>query len=296
MIEDKSWGWRVFKVANYVVLSIVGLICLFPLIHFLAVSFSDRAASVGGLVTLWPIRFTTASYELVLEAPLFYRSLFVSAQRIVFGVSLQMAVTILTAYPLSRAARRFKGRNFLMWLLLVGLFTDWGIIPWWLVIRSLGLMNTIWALVIPPAMAPYSVILMMNFFREIPQELDDAARIDGASHWRRLFQIYIPLSIPAIATLTLFSIVFHWNSWFDGMVLIYDVNKQPLQTFLRSVVIGLDTSYLAMPQRMQAEFLLFSERSIRAASVFLAIVPVLVIYPFLQRYFVTGIKLGSIKG
>ena len=296
MIEDKSWGWRMFKVANYIVLSIVGLICLLPLIHFLAVSFSDRAASVGGLVTLWPIRFTTASYELVLEAPLFYRSRFVSAQRIVFGVSLQMAVTILTAYPLSRAARRFKGRNFLMWLLLVGLLTDWGIIPWWLVIRSLGLMNTIWALVIPPAMAPYSVILMMNFFREIPQELDDAARIDGASHWRRLFQIYIPLSIPAIATLTLFSIVFHWNSWFDGMVLIYDVNKQPLQTFLRSVVIGLDTSYLAMPQRMQAEFLLFSERSIRAASVFLAIVPVLVIYPFLQRYFVTGIKLGSVKG
>lgn len=296
MIEDKSWGWRVFKVANYVVLSIMGLICLFPLIHFLAVSFSDRAASVGGLVTLWPIRFTTASYELVLKAPLFYQSLIVSVQRVVFGVSLQMAVTILTAYPLSRAARRFKGRNFLMWLLLVGLLTDWGIIPWWLVIRSLGLMNTIWALVIPPAMAPYSVILMMNFFREIPQELDDAARIDGASHWRRLFQIYIPLSIPAIATLTLFSIVFHWNSWFDGMVLIYDVNKQPLQTFLRSVVIGLDTSYLAMPQRMQAEFLLFSERSIRAASVFLAIVPVLLIYPFLQRYFVTGIKLGSIKG
>jgi putative aldouronate transport system permease protein len=296
MIEDKSWGWRVFKVVNYVVLSIVGLICLFPLIHFLAVSFSDRAASVGGLVTLWPIRFTTASYELVLKAPLFYQSLIVSAQRIVFGVSLQMAVTILTAYPLSRAARRFKGRDVFMWLLLVGLLTDWGIIPWWLVIRSLGLMNTIWALVIPPAMAPYNVILMMNFFREIPQELDDAARIDGASHWRRLFQIYIPLSIPAIATLTLFSIVFHWNSWFDGMVLIYDVNKQPLQTFLRSVVIGLDTSYLAMPQRMQAEFLLFSERSIRAASVFLAIVPVLVLYPFLQRYFVTGIKLGSIKG
>ena len=296
MVEDKSWGWRVFKVVNYVVLSIVGLICLFPLIHFLAVSFSDRAASVGGLVTLWPIRFTTASYELVLKAPLFYRSLTVSALRVVFGVFLQMAVTVLTAYPLSRAAKSFKGRNVFMWLLLVGLFTDWGIIPWWLVIRSLGLMNTIWALVIPPAMAPYSVILMMNFFREIPQELDDAARIDGASHWRRLFQIYIPLSIPAIATLTLFSIVFHWNSWFDGMVLIYDVNKQPLQTFLRSVVIGLDTSYLAMPQRMQEEFLLFSERSIRAASVFLAIVPVLVLYPFLQRYFVTGIKLGSIKG
>jgi len=295
MIEDKSWGWRVFKVFNYVALSLVGLICTIPLIHFLAVSFSDRAASVGGLVTLWPIRFTTASYDLVLKAPLFYQSLIVSAQRIVFGVSLQMAVTILTAYPLSRSARRFKGRNFMMWLLLVGLFTDWGIIPWWLVIRNLGLMNTIGALVIPPAMSPLNVILMMNFFRDIPQELDDAARIDGASHWKRLLQIYVPLSIPAIVTLTLFSVVFHWNSWFDGMVLIYDVNKLPLQTFLRAVVIGLDTSNLAL-QPATAQFLLYSERSIRAASIFLSIVPVLILYPFLQRYFVTGIRLGSIKG
>jgi putative aldouronate transport system permease protein len=295
MIEDKSWGWRLFKVFNYLVLSLVGMICLFPLFHFLAVSFSDRAATVGGLVVLWPIRFTTASYELVLHAPLFYQSLFISVQRIVFGVSLQMMVTVLMAYPLSKTAKRFKGRNVFMWLLLIGLFTDWGIIPWWLVIRSLGLMNTIWALIIPPALLPYNVILMMNFFREIPDELDDAARIDGASHWKRLFQIYIPLSIPSIATLTLFSAVFHWNSWFDGMVLIYDVNKLPLQTFLRSVVIGLDTSNLAL-QAGSSQFLLYSDRSIRAASIFLSIVPVLILYPFLQRYFVTGIKLGSIKG
>jgi putative aldouronate transport system permease protein len=295
MIEDKSWGWRVFKVLNYFVLSFVGLICILPLVHFLAVSFSDRAATVGGLVTLWPIRFTTASYSLVLQAPLFYRSLVVSAQRILFGVSLQMVVTILMAYPLSKTAKRFKGRNVFMWLLLIGLFTDWGIIPWWLVIRSLGLMNSIWALIIPPALLPYNVILMMNFFREIPQELDDAARIDGASHWKRLFQIYVPLSIPAIATLTLFSVVFHWNAWFDGMVLIYDVNKLPLQTFLRSVVIGLDTSNLAL-QAGSGQFLLYSDRSIRAASIFLSIIPVLVLYPFLQRYFVTGIRLGSIKG
>ena len=295
MIEDRSWSWRVLKIVNYIVLSLIGLICILPLIHFLAVSFSDRAASVGGLVTLWPIRFTTASYAVVLEAPLFYRSLFISAQRIIFGVSLQMAITILTAYPLSKTARRFKGRNIFMWLLLVGLFTDWGIIPWWLVIRNLGLMNKIWALVIPPAMSPYNVILMMNFFREIPAELDDAARIDGASHWRRLFNIYIPLSLPAIATLTLFSVVFHWNSWFDGMVLIYDVNKLPLQTFLRSVVIGLDTSNLAL-QAGSSQFLLYSDRSIRAASIFLSIVPVLILYPLLQGYFVTGIKLGSVKG
>jgi putative aldouronate transport system permease protein len=296
MIEDKSWGWRVFQVLNYLLLSIVGLLCILPLAHFLAVSLSDRAATVGALVVLTPVRFTTASYELVLKAPVFFRSLVVTAQRIGVGVFLQMAVVILMAYPLSKTGKSFRGRNIFMWLLLIGLFTDWGIIPWWLVIKNLGLMNSVWALIIPPALAPMSVILMMNFFREIPQELDDAARIDGASHWDRLLRIYIPLSLPAIATLTLFAIVFHWNSWFDGMVLIYDIDKQPLQTFLRSVVIGLDTSYLATPQRQQEEFLLVSERSVRAASVFLSIVPVLLVYPFLQQYFVSGMKLGSVKG
>jgi putative aldouronate transport system permease protein len=169
MVEEKSLGYQVFKGFIYAFLSILGFLCIFPLFHFLAVSFSDRATSVGGLVTLWPIRFTTASYELVLKAPLFYQSLFISAQRVLFGVTLQMIITILTAYPLSRVTKRFVGRNFFMWLLLIGLFTDWGIIPWWLVIRSLGLMNKIWALVIPPAMSPYNVILMMTFFREIPE-------------------------------------------------------------------------------------------------------------------------------
>jgi ABC-type glycerol-3-phosphate transport system permease component len=132
----------------------------------------------------------------------------------------------------------------------------------------------------------------MNFFRDIPPELDDAASVDGASHWVKLFQIYLPLSVPALATLTLFSIVFHWNSWFDGMVLINDVTMQPLQTFLRTIVVALDVTNLTIdPTSAQ----LYSDRAIRAASIFLSIVPVLLIYPVLQRYFVTGIRLGSVK-
>jgi len=133
---------------------------------------------------------------------------------------------------------------------------------------------------------------LMNFFREIPTDLDDAASVDGASHWVKLFQIYIPLSVPALATLTLFAVVFHWNSWFDGMVLINDISKQPLQTFLRTIVIGLDASNLSIDPASAA---MYSDRAIRAASIFLSIVPVLLIYPFLQRYFVTGIRLGSVK-
>jgi len=292
MVEDKSLGWRTFKVFNYLLLAAVALLCIVPLWHFLAVSFSDRAAATGGLVTLWPVRFTTASYQQVLNTGLFFTTFFNSVVRVVLGTALQMVITIFTAYPLARASKKFKGRNIFMWLLLIGLFTDWGLIPWWLVVRQLGLYNNMGGLVIPPAMAPWSVIILMNFFREIPSDLDDAASVDGASHWVKLFQIYIPLSVPALATLTLFAVVFHWNSWFDGMVLINDISKQPLQTFLRTIVIGLDASNLSIDPASAA---MYSDRAIRAASIFLSIVPVLLIYPFLQRYFVTGIRLGSVK-
>ncbi len=292
MVEDKSLSWRTFKLFNYLLLAVVALMCVVPLWHFLAVSFSDRAAATGGLVTLWPVRFTTASYQQVLNTGLFFATFFNSVVRVVLGTALQMVITILTAYPLARASKKFKGRNVFMWLLLIGLFTDWGLIPWWLVVRQLGLYNNMWGLVIPPAMAPWSVIILMNFFRQIPADLDDAASVDGASHWVKLFQIYLPLSVPALATLTLFAVVFHWNSWFDGMVLINDISKQPLQTFLRTIVIGLDASNLSIDPASAA---MYSDRAIRAASIFLSIVPVLLIYPLLQRYFVTGIKLGSVK-
>ncbi len=292
MVEDKSFSWRTFKFFNYLCLTVLALLCVVPLWHFLAVSFSDRAAALGGFVTLWPIRFTAASYAQVLHTGLFFQTFFVSLERVVLGTSLQMAVTILTAYPLAKAAKKFKGRDFFMWLLLIGMFTNWGLIPWWLVVRNLGLYNTIWALVIPYGLAPWNVIILMNFFRDIPSELDDAASVDGASHWVKLFQIYLPLSVPALATLTLFSIVFHWNSWFDGMVLINDVTAQPLQTFLRTIVVALDVTNLTIdPTSAQ----LYSDRAIRAASIFLSIVPVLLIYPILQRYFVSGIRLGSVK-
>ena len=292
MIEDKTLSWRTFKVFNYVTLTIIGLLCIVPLFHFLAVSFSDRSAAMGGFVTFLPIRFTTGSYQQVLHTGLFFRTFFVSLERVVLGTGLQMLVTILTAYPLAKAARKFKGRDIFMWLLLIGMFTNWGLIPWWLVVRNLGLYNTIWALVIPYGLAPWNVIILMNFFRDIPSDLDDAASVDGASHWVKLFQIYLPLSIPALATLTLFSIVFHWNSWFDGMVLIRDVANQPLQTFLRTIVVALDVTNLSIDP---ASAQLYSDRAIRAAGIFLSIVPVLLIYPILQRYFVTGIRLGSVK-
>src|SRR5260221_6637732 len=171
MVEDKSLGWRMFKLFNYLLLAAVGLDCIVPLLHFLAVSFSDRSAAMGGLVTLWPVRFTTASYQQVLNTGLFFQTFFNSVVRVVLGTVLQMAITILTAYPLARAARKFKGRNIFMWLLLIGLFTDWGLIPWWLGVRQLGLYNSLCVLEFPPARVPFSVLFIINFFRTFPYHL-----------------------------------------------------------------------------------------------------------------------------
>ena len=169
---------------------------------------------------------------------------------------------------------------------------DGGLIPSFLVVRSLGLLNTLGALVLPNAVPIFSVILMMNFFRDVPKELEESALIDGASHWKVLWYIYIPMSLPAIATLTLFASVNHWNAWFDGLIYMTDTANYPMQTFLRSVVVELDLTKVGInPQDLQR----LSDRAIRGAQIVVATVPILIVYPFLQRYFIAGIKLGAVK-
>jgi len=293
MIEETGWGSRLANIFIHFFLALFGLLCLAPILHILAVSFSNRAASAGGFVTFWPVGFTTANYEEILEAPVVYRAFVVSVQRTALGTTLNMLMTILTAYPLSKTARQFKGRDVFMWMVLFAMLFSGGLIPWFLVIRKLKMLNTLWALILPGAIPIWNVILMMNFFRGVPKELEEAAIMDGASHWRILYNVYLPLSVPALATLTLFSAVGHWNAWFDGMILITDNSKYPMQTFLRTVVIDLNLQLLGLDEKDIYEL---SNRSARAATIFLSTVPILILYPFLQRYFIAGIKLGAIKG
>lgn len=293
MVQERTLGTRLGTLLNYLGLGTFALLCVLPMLHILAVSFSDRAASAGGFVALWPIGFNTVSYQKVFGGGAFLNSMGVSVLRTVGGTALMMALTILTAYPLSRSGRELRGRDLFLWVLIFAMLFNGGIIPLFLVVRNLGLLNTIWSLILPAALPIFNIIMMMNFFRDIPQELDDAAVIDGASHWQRLWRIYLPLSLPGIATLTLFCAVFHWNSWFDGMIYMTRGENYPLQTFLRSVVIQLDvTSVIRDP----SDFSQFSDRSVRAAQIFVTTLPILLVYPFLQRYFISGIKLGSIKG
>ena len=292
MIRDKSTFSRLFDGFNYVFLTVFALLCLAPMVHIFAVSLSGRAPATGGFVAFWPIDFTLENYQEVMGSRTFLRSFIISVVRVLTGTTLNMVLIILTAYPLSKTPRVFKGRTIFIWFFVFAMLFDGGLIPSFLVVRSLGLLNTLGSLILPNAVPIFSVILMMNFFRDVPKELEESALIDGASHWKVLWYIYIPLSLPAIATLTLFAAVNHWNAWFDGLIYMTDNANYPMQTFLRTVVVELDLTNVGIdPRDLQR----LSDRAIRGAQIIVATVPILVVYPFLQRYFISGIKLGAVK-
>jgi putative aldouronate transport system permease protein len=279
---------------NLLVLALLAVTCIFPILHTLALSLSSATAASSGRVTIWPVEFTLQSYQFVLENPAFGRSFLISLLRVLAGVPVNMILTILVAYPLSRSKYEFRARDFFAWFFLVTVLFSGGLIPWYMVIRQTGLIDNFWALIIPGALPVFNVILLANAFRNIPKELEEAAAMDGAGHWTILFKILLPMSLPVLATVTLFVAVAHWNAWFDGLILMNNPDKYPLQSYLQTVIVNPDPRMLS--ERDLALLQLISNRTTRAAQIFIAMIPILVVYPFLQRYFTTGIKLGSVKG
>ena len=292
MIRDSNWFSRLFDGFNYVFLIFFAVLCLAPMVHIFAVSLSGRAPATAGFVSFWPIDFTLENYQEVMGSRTFFRSFVISVVRVLTGTSLNMVLIILTAYPLSKSARAFRGRTIFIWFFVFAMLFNGGLIPLFLVVRNLGLLNTLGSLILPGALPIFSMILMMNFFRSVPKELEESAFIDGASHWRVLWHIYIPLSLPAIATLTLLAAVNHWNAWFDGLIYMTDTANYPMQTYLRTIVVELDLTNVGIdPRDLQR----LSDRAIRGAQIVVATVPILIVYPFLQRYFISGIRLGAVK-
>lgn len=282
------------NVVNLVILALLALICMFPIVHILSLSFSSASAAASGRVAIFPVELTLQSYQFVLENPAFGKSFLISILRVLVGTPINMLLTILVAYPLSRTRQEFGGRDFFAWFFLITVLFSGGLIPWYMVIRQTGLIDSFWALIIPGALPVFNVILVENSFRSIPKELEEAAALDGAGHWTILFRVLLPLSLPVLATVTLFVAVSHWNAWFDGLILMNSPDKYPLQSYLQTVVVNPDPRMLT--ERDLALLKIISNRTTRAAQIFIAMVPILVIYPFLQRYFTTGIKLGSVKG
>ncbi|AIQ36929.1 MULTISPECIES: carbohydrate ABC transporter permease [Paenibacillus] len=288
----KTRGYRIFNIFNTCFLILLALMCIVPLIHVLAVSFSAKSAADANLVGLWPKQFSLEAYKKTMNNPIFLHSIWVSVQRTVLGTGLTLLITFLAAYPLSKENSAFKGRNVYSWLFVFSMVFNGGLIPFYIVIQKIGLMDSFWVLVLPGAVNTFLVILMLNFFRGIPKDLEEASLIDGAGHFRTLFSIYLPISLPSIATIALFSMVFHWNSWFDGLLYLNNSKQFPLATFLQTVIIQRDMSSMSInPKEME----LISQTTVRAAQIFIGAAPILIVYPFLQKYFVKGMTLGSVK-
>ncbi|WP_168120030.1 carbohydrate ABC transporter permease [Paenibacillus sp. HB172176] len=288
-----SFSYKVFTLLNYALLGALAIICVLPLLHILAVSFSDKAPADARLVGLWPVDFTTDAYEKTFGNQNFIRSFFTSITRTALGTITTMALITMAAYALSKEKHEFKGRNVYAWLFVFTMLFHGGLIPSYIIVQKTGLMNSVWALIIPGAVKIFNMILLLNFFRtSVPKALEEAAYIDGAGHLRTLFSVYIPLAVPSIATVSLFNIVGHWNEWFHGLIYMTKPENYPLSTLLQTIVVQADLSQMSLDASDLEEL---SNRTVKASQIFIATLPILAIYPLLQRYFVKGIVLGSVK-
>ena len=284
---------KIFVVCNTIFLAVITIVSLFPIINILAISFSSNSAAAAGWVTIFPVDFTLDSYKYILENPDFFRAFGISLIRVVLGTLLSLLVTVLSAYAMSQDGSRFHGRKFYRWVFLITMVFSGGMVPQFMVMKMLGLYNSIWALILPTAVQTFNIILMQNFFKGVPYALTESAQLDGANHFQILFKVYLPISTPSLATVGLFTMVGHWNSWFDGMIYLSDAKKYPLQTYLHNVIQSVDTSKLDLSTVNAMNQI--SQKTVTAAQIFIAIIPIMLVYPFLQKYFISGMTLGSVK-
>ena len=290
-------GRKVFNVFNILLLFIISMTCVLPFVHLLAVSFSDATAVQAGKVGFIPVGFNLSSYEFALTGGKFLRALMISFERVLLGVSINLVLMIITAYPLSKTKKQVAGRNIYMVFFMITMLIGGGMIPTYLVVTSLGLKDTIWALVLPGALPVSNMIVLMNFMRELPDEIEEAAAIDGASPVQIVIKVLLPILKPALATVGLFCIVAHWNDWFNGMIYMSNPDNYPLQTYLQSMLQNFEKMlHSGSSADMRDLMAQLNEKTGRAAQLFLGAIPVMVIYPFLQKYFTKGLVLGSVKG
>ncbi len=268
----QSTGARLFSAFNAVFLIALSLLCIAPLVHIAAVSLSSSSAVTAGWVKFWPVDFTLDSYRFVMTRGEIWSSMWVTLQRVALGGGLNLLLTILIAYPLSKESATFRSRTGYAWFFFFTMLFSGGLIPWYMVIRQLELLDSIWALVLPAGVPVFNVVLMLNFFRQLPKELEEAAFMDGAGHWTTLWKIYLPAALPALATVSLFAVVWHWNSWFDGLILMNRPEHYPLQSYLQTVIMQRDMTFIQHLSR--AELAIVSDRTIKSAQILIATLPI----------------------
>lgn len=296
MIENKNIKSRIRVVFTYAVIILAGLLCFFPLWNVVCVSFSSAWSVAANKVGIYPIGFNVESYKKLLEDTQFWRSFATSLKRVALGLIINMTMAVLMAYPLSKTDEEFRGRKIYMGFLVFAMLFGGGMIPEYLVVKKLGLLNTIWALVLPGAVPIFNTIMVKNFFVGVPKSLEEAAIIDGASPMQVMTRVYIPCSKPVLATIALFSIVGHWNNYFSGLIYMTKVKMYPLMTYIQSISVDLQEMVNSGASDNELEQAAqMSSRSLDSAKIVVAVIPLLMIYPLLQKYLITGITIGAVK-
>lgn len=296
MVENKSFHSKVRVAVIYGIVLLLGLCCLFPLLNILAISFSGSAAVSANRVGIIPVDFTLTAYNKILSDEQFWRSFMISVIRVVLALALNLAVTVPMAYAMTKSKKEFRARNIYMNLLIFAMLFNGGMIPTYILVRNLGLLNSIWSLVLPGALPIFNVIMLMNFFRGIPKSLEEAALIDGASPFQVLIKIMVPCAKPSIATVSLFSIVGSWNDFFSGLIYMQKVENYPIMTYIQSLNVDIQELLKSGASSSALENVTeLSNRNLNAAKIVVAVIPLLLIYPILQKYLITGMVMGSVK-
>lgn len=269
-----------------------GLATLLPLANVLSKAISDESAVVSGRVGIFPVGFQLDTMKHVVSSAQFLHSIGVSLLITVVGTVLSILLTAITAYPLSK--RHLPGISFIMLLFIFTMLFNGGIIPNYLLMKQLHLINSLWSLMLPALISVFNMLVIKSYYESLPEALEESARMDGARNFTILFRIIIPLSVPVIATIALFYAVYFWNDYFHPMLYINDASLKPLQLYLRDIVMDADSS--SAINKSVDDMMNVSPEGVRAATVIASIIPMLLVYPYLQKHFVKGVLIGSVKG
>ena len=291
----QSRGDKIFNVINGLLIAVVLIMIIYPLWFVIIASVSDPAKVLGGQVILMPRKFTLEGYRMVFRDPMIMTGYRNTLFYTVTGTAINLVMTILAAYPLSR--KDWVGRGFFMGVLMFTMFFSGGIIPTYLMMNSLGMINTVWAMILPGVVSVYNTIIMRTFFvNSIPPELQEAAQVDGCSNTRLLLQIVLPLSKQILAVMVLFYGVAHWNAFFNALIYLTESKRYPLQLVLRSILIQNTASQDMLGDLDTMGSRVMMAETIKYALIIVSTLPMMILYPFLQRFFEKGVMVGAVKG
>jgi putative aldouronate transport system permease protein len=289
-----------FVIFNDTILILFALLCLAPFLNLLAISFSESFPASAGDVGILPllnngkVGFNFSAYQYLLSKSEFFRAFGISVARVVLGILICVSVELLAAYPLAKSGYKLKGRQYYVVFYTVTMFFSGGLIPTYLVINGLNLDDNILCLILPLATNAWNMVLFINFFKQVPKDLEEYAYLEGAGPLVVLLKIIVPISLPAVATVTLFTAVAHWNNWFDGYIYMSTKNY-PLQTYIYDIINQLTTLSKSPDPNTQALIKNLPGKTIRSAQIFIAMVPIMLVYPFAQKFFIKGLTMGAVK-